>query len=538
MDKLDLQTPNFTDENIEKLATLFPNCVTEAHDEKGNVTKAIDFDLLKQELSDNIVDGPRERYQINWPGKREALVSANTPINKTLRPCREESVDFDTTENLYIEGDNLEALKLLQESYLGKIKMIYIDPPYNTGKDFVYKDNFTRTKGEELEASEQIDEDGGRLVANPESNGRYHSDWLTMMYSRIKLARNLLKDDGIILLSIDDNEVQNLKKICDEIFGEDNFVAQIMPIANPGGRDYNQIAVTHEYLLIFIKTDKAILNEISKDVNFKLTDNNGGYELRELRNRNPKFHSGNRPNLFYPFFVNPNGKDSYNHCPVSLVKTDEYYIEVSPYNSTGKESVWRWGKPKSSENIVADDLVKSQIVARQKKDGGWNIYEKNRRSTTKVKSIWDETEMRTENGTRLLRSLFEETIFDHPKSLSLLKRNVEIASNPNDIILDFFSGSATTAHAVMQQNAEDNGNRKFIMVQFPEELSEDSAAFKAGYETITEIGKERIRRAGKKIKVENADKDGIEDLDTGFRVLKIDSSNMKDVYYSPDFNLY
>jgi adenine specific DNA methylase Mod len=432
-----------------------------------------------------------EHYALTWVGKTEAKKIAQTPSMGTLRPCPEDSKNWDTTQNLYIEGDNLEVLKLLQKSYHKKVKMVYIDPPYNTRNKFVYNDNF-----------------------------RNHSNWLNMMYPRIELARNLLRDDGMIFISIDDNEVHNLRLLCDEIFGEKNFVGQIMTIANPGGRDYNQIAVTHEYLLVYKKTDSSELNEISKDITFKLEDNNGGYEIRELRNRNPKFNSLNRPNLFYPFYVNPNLQDKYGQCAVSLTKTENFIVEVKPYNSVGKESVWRWGRAKSNEHIVPSDPHKSQIVAKQKRDGGWNIYEKTRRTTTKIKSIWDETEMRTENGTRLVRLLFNETLFDHPKSLELIKRICEVGSNENDIILDFFSGSATTAHAVMKLNSEDDGNRKFICVQLPETTDEKSEAFKAGYKNICEIGKERIRRAGDKIIADSPNKD-LSGLDTGFKVFKI-----------------
>ncbi|WP_395145506.1 site-specific DNA-methyltransferase [Moraxella atlantae] len=547
MTTLKMHTPNLVDSNIDRIAELFPNCITEKPktDEQGNVLKdangevilerGIDFELLKQELSHSVIDGSQERYRLDWVGKREAIVTANSPIAKTLRPCRAESVNFDTTGNLFIEGDNLEALKLLQESYLGKVKMIYIDPPYNTGNDFIYNDDFAADTAEFFERSGQVDADGNRLVANTERNGRFHSDWLSMMYSRLKLARNLLADDGVIFISIDDNEQANLKKICDEVFGIDNFLGEISYITNPGGRDYKQIAVSHEYLIIYSKSEKSELNELTKDVDFNLVDSSGGYELRELRNRNPKFHRQNRPNLFYPFYINPNSLDENGCCAVSLEKDEKFYVETVPLNSLGKESVWRWGKDKSKNNIAINDVDKSQVVARQKRDGGWNIYEKNRKSTTKAKSVWDETEMRNENGTRLLRILFEDSYFDHPKSLELLVKILSLGSitDGNDLVLDFFAGSSTTAHAVMQLNAEDGGNRQFIMVQIPEPTDPKSEAHKAGYPTIAEISKERIRRAGAKIKADNADKEGINELDTGFRVLKIDTTNMNDIYYRP-----
>ncbi|WP_370830124.1 site-specific DNA-methyltransferase [Clostridium sp.] len=539
MDKLKMQTKNKVDINIETIGNLFPETLTEVikgYDIDGNaiIEKAIDFEVLKQELSKIIVDGKEERYQMNWPGKKESILRANAPTNKTLRPCREESVNFDTTENLYIEGDNLEVLKLLRETYLNKIKMIYIDPPYNTGNDsFVYDDEFAMSSEEFEKLSNKYDEDGNiqfDIKKNNESNGRIHTDWLNMMYPRLKLAKDLLTSDGVIFISIDDNELDNLKKVCDEIFGESNFLGRIMPIVNPGGRDYKQIALTHEYLLVYSKTEYTQLQEIAKDINFDMNDIFGGYELRDLRNRNPKFHSGNRPNLFYSFYINPDIKDEYGCCSVSLNKENGYNIEVKPYNSTGKESVWRWGVTKANENINLENIKKSQIVAKPKKDGGYIISEKNRRCTSKVKSVWDETSMRTEEGTRLIRRIFGFTPFDHPKPIGLLNRVIEMSGDA-DTILDFFSGSASLAQAVMEKNYQDGGNRKFIMVQLPEETDEKSEANKAGYKNICEIGKERIRRAGKKIVEENPDK--AKELDIGFRVLKLDSSNMKDVYYNP-----
>lgn len=549
MDKLRMQTANKADENFRKLAAMFPNAVTETINENGEVVRAIDKDVLMQEISCTVVDGNEERYQFTWPDKKKSVLLANAPINKTLRPCREESVDFDNTENLYIEGDNLEVLKLLQETYLGKIKMIYIDPPYNTGNDFVYNDDFTIESGVWSVESGDFDEDGNRLVKNLDSNGRFHTDWLNMIYPRLKLAKDLLSDDGAIFISIDENEVLNLRKVCDEIFGASNFLAQIITVSNPGGRDYKQIAIMHEYLLIYGKSQDTVLNEIEKESSFDMNDANGSYELRELRNRNPKFHRGNRPNLFFPFYVNENRVDKYGCCDVSLSKSDEYTIEVCPYNSVGVESVWRWGKAKVKANLN-DNTELSNVVARKKKDGGYNIYEKCRKSTSKAKSIWAETEMRNEDGTRLVRALFDKTFFDHPKPLAMLKRCLQLATTEDDIILDFFSGSSTTAHAVMQLNSEDGGNRKFIMVQLPEKTDEKSEAYKAGYKTICEIGKERIRRAGQKILKESgvmSVESGVNNstlqtpnsklksskLDIGFRVLKCDTSNMKEVYYNP-----
>lgn len=536
MDKLRMKTLDAAEGNVAKIAALFPQCVTERKGNDGTAELAIDFDKLRDELSKDLLDGAEERYHFTWPDKRAASRLANAETDKTLRPDLNASEDFWNTQNLYIEGDNLDVLKVLRENYLGAIKMIYIDPPYNTGNDFVYNDDFAQSREDFEATSGAFDEDGNQLIdpmqRNTESNGRFHTDWLNMIYPRLKIARELLADDGVIFISIDDNELTNLRKICDEIFGASNFEATIIPISNPGGRDYKQIAVTNEYMLIYSKSTKAILNEMPQDADFKLYDSQGGFDPRELRNRNPKFHSGNRPNLFYPFFVNPDIKDENGYCPVSLEKTDNFHIEVRPYNSQGAESVWRWGRPKAAQNITVGSTDLSNIMARQKGDGKWNIYEKCRRTTTKAKSVWDETEMRTENGTREVRSIFGGTYFDHPKPLGLLLRCATIGSDSESIILDFFSGSATTAHAVMKLNAEDGGHRKFILVQLPEATDETSEARKAGYETICQIGEERIRRAGKKVK-EEAGLNG-QDLDTGFRVLKLDSSNMEDVFYTPE----
>ncbi len=524
--KLNGESMNIVEDNIEKLKTIFPDVFTEGK---------VDFEKLQGVLG-NYIETNDERYNFTWAGKQNALRLAQTPSTGTLRPCKDEneSKNWDTTQNLYIEGDNLEVLKLLQKSYHNKIKMIYIDPPYNTGNDFVYKDDFKDNIENYKKITGQVDEEGNKISSNSESDGRYHTNWLNMMYPRLRLARNLLKDDGVIFISIDDNEVRNLKNICDEIFGESNFLAQIMPIANPGGRDYNQIAITHEYILIYAKSDKLILNEVDKNVKFEFKDNLGGYEPRDLRNRNPKFHSGNRPNLFYPFYINSNKQDKYGYYEVSLENIDGY-IKVLPFNSEGKESVWRWGKTKAQENIIKSSPDNSQIIAKLKNDGSYTICEKCRKSTTKVKSVWDETEMRTENGTRELRTIMGYSYFDHPKSLSLINRCCKVGSDDNSIVLDFFSGSATTAHAVMQLNSEDNGNRKFICVQLPEQTDEKSEAFKAGYKNICEIGKERIRRAGEKIKQEIEQENQQLKLgeepkkvpDIGFKVFKLDSSNIK-----------
>ena len=511
---------------------MFPNAVTETINENGEVVRAIDKDVLMQEISCTVVDGKEERYQFTWPDKRKSVLRANAPINKTLRPCREESVDFDTTENLYIEGDNLEVLKLLQETYLGKIKMIYIDPPYNTGNDFVYEDDFAQSAEEYLANSGQFDEDGSRMVQNTESNGRFHTDWLNMIYSRLRLAKDLLATNGVIFVSLDDNESANLKKICDEVFGAVNFIGQITVVGNPRGRDYGGVARMHDYLFVYKKSPEAVINLIEdSENNFKMFDSLGGFELRELRNRNIKFNKENRPNLYYPFYINPTTEDEHGLHEISLEPKDGW-IELYPLESQGVNTVWRWGKQKSQENLNVN------IKAKPMRNGSYMIVEKHREGRMMARSVWWDKDTNTEKGTLLVKELMEGKVFDYPKPVEMLMKTIEMGTDSDEgaYVLDFFSGSGTTAHAVMQLNAKDGGNRKFIMVQLPEETDEKSEAYKAGYKTICEIGKERIRRAGKKIKEEA----GLtaQGLDIGFRVLKCDTSNMKDVYYSPtDFDM-
>lgn len=565
MDKLRMQTANKADENFRKLAAMFPNAVTETINENGEVVRAIDKDVLMQEISCTVVDGNEERYQFTWSDKKKSVLLANAPINKTLRPCREESVDFDTTENLYIEGDNLEVLKLLQETYLGKIKMIYIDPPYNTGSDLVYNDDFSKSTSEYIASSGYLDEDGNRLVENLESDGRYHTNWLNMIYSRLRLAKDLLATNGVIFVSLDDNESANLKKICDEVFGAVNFIGQITVVGNPRGRDYGGVARMHDYLFVYKKSSEAVINLIEdSENNFKMFDSLGGFEMRELRNRNIKFNKDNRPNLYYPFYINPTTEDEHGLHEISLEKKDGW-IELYPLESQGVNTVWRWGKQKSRENLNVN------IKAKPMRNGSYMIVEKYREGRTMARSVWWDKDTNTEKGTLLVKELMEGKVFDYPKPVEMLMRTIEMGTDSDEgaYVLDFFSGSGTTAHAVMQLNAKDGGNRKFIMVQLPEKTDEKSEAYKAGYKTICEIGKERIRRAGAKINKENErlkdvpllkdDKDiqlfnsiaqnghdAVErtksafercdvsySLDTGFRVLKCDTSNMKEVYYNP-----
>lgn len=523
MEKLKMHSPNLTQDNIARIRDLFPGCVTEAKGEDGSVKLAVDFDQLRQELADSIVEGPQERYHLNWPGKREALLTANVPIAKTLRPVREESVDFDTTKNLFIEGDNLDALKLLQETYLGKVKMIYIDPPYNTGNDFIYKDDFAEDVESYMLRSNQKDVEGNRLTHNAPTNGRFHSDWLSMIYARLKLARNLLTDDGVIFISIDDNECSNLQRLCDEIFGGENFVAQLTVVVKPEGRRYGFFAKTHDYMLVYCKNHEyANMNEILVEgLEHPHSDELGGFTLKGLRNRNVQaFNSTNRPNLRYPFFVDKHKPDSNGFFSVSTVPFDGA-IKVEASTVDGLQSVWRWGKDKSEKE-------KDSLLAYEGNDGEIRIFQKERKLSQMAKTVLANKEIISNKGTKELQALLGKGIFDFPKPVALIKLVTTIGSNEESLILDFFSGSATTAHAVMQLNADDGGNRKFIMVQMPELTDIHSEAFKAGYKSIADIGKERIRRAAKKIRNENPN------VDVGFRVLKIDTSNMADVYYAPD----
>lgn len=536
MDKLKMHTPNKADENFKKLAALFPNAVTETIDENGEVVRAIDKDVLMQEISCTVVDGNEERYQFTWPDKKKSVLLANAPLNKTLRPCREESVDFDTTENLYIEGDNLEVLKLLQETYLGKIKMIYIDPPYNTGGDFVYEDDFAQSTEEYMANSGQFDVEGNRLVKNLDSNGRFHTDWLNMIYPRLKIAKDLLTDDGVIFISIDNNEIDQIVKLGSEIFGESNYIGTISNTNNPKGRsDDKYIATAHEYIVVFAK-DISMLTwygfepteEIVKRYNKTNTD---GQKYREidLRKTGENDLREDRPNLFYYFYYNETTGEYFPSRDDMIVPGS---IQIKPQREDGKEGNWRWGLDTAKSKLWK--LIPKYMPSRKV----WGIMEKDflkDRDLVKPTSSWTFKDVNSERGTEEFISLgFDKRIFPKPKPIGTIKRCLKLATMCDDIVLDFFSGSATTAHAIMKLNAEDGGNRKFIMVQFPEETDEKREAYKAGYKNICEIGKERIRRAAKKIAEENPDAK----FDGGFRVLKCDTSNMKDVYYSPaDFDM-
>ena len=546
-----MQTTDVVDENIKRIGEMFPNCLTEVKDEKGRPQVAIDFDQLRQELSKNIVEGPEERYQFTWPDKRNAIRLANAPTTDTLRPSREESVDFDNTQNLYIEGDNLQVLKLLRENYLGKVKMIYIDPPYNTGNDFVYNDDFSQSAGEYMHNSGQEDEEGNRLVTNSESNGRFHTDWLNMMYPRLKVAKDLLSKDGVIFISIDDNELENLIKLGNEVFGDSNFIGTLSVENNPKGRkNSSYISVSSEYCVIFARNkDKSyFIENVPKKSSDMTLDENGRYV----------HNSGKRVLV---------GDNSFNKR-VTKTESDKNYVVY--YKSSTKDIIIKKEAIGQSDSILIGDgyvryasehngvLIENTYTAERLKElfkegaldfSNDKIYEKNYSDTIRIKSqlvnreyeaiVRGEKkvysmELTTTGGGTCLKNLFNssDSPFPAPKNVGFLKLLISLFPPEPFFILDFFSGSATTAHAVMQLNAEDGGKRKFIMVQLPEATDEKSEAYKAGYKNICEIGKERIRRAGKKIKEESPLT--TQDLDTGFRVLKLDSSNMQDVYYTPE----
>lgn len=525
--KLDLSSVNGTQLNLEALYQIAPSCFTEVKDDKtGELRHVVNFKTLRQLLGDNAVEDADEMYQFTWPGKQEARREAARPITKTLRPVVEDSVDWDNTQNLYIEGDNLEVLKLLQKSYMGKVKMIYIDPPYNTGNDFVYDDDFTVSQHEHDLATGDVDELGYRYRKNTETNGKFHSDWCSMMYSRLMVARSLLTEDGVIFISIDDNEQRNLKNICDEIFGDKNFLGNITIIVKPEGRRYGSFAKCHESCLVYAK-DKDLVecNEIEVEgATYQYFDEIGGFNLKGLRNRNVKaFNSTNRPNLRYPFYVDINHPDQNNLFPVTTIANNNY-VKVEASIIDGLESVWRWGKETSEQK-------KSQLTAYKGPDGIIRIFQKERKLTQTAKTVWIDKRFISNKGTKESIDLLGKGIFDYPKPLKLVEQILQIGSEEESIILDFFSGSSTTAHAVMQLNAEDCGNRKYIMVQLPEETPEDSEARKAGYNTIPEIAKERIRRAGKKIKEESPLT--TQNLDTGFRVFRLADSNFEEVKKAP-----
>ena len=537
MDKLKLQTTNVVDENIKRIGELFPNCLTERLDENGRPETAIDFDQLRQELSKDIVEGPEERYQFTWPDKRNAIRLANAPTTDTLRPCREESVDFDTTQNLYIEGDNLQVLKLLRENYLGKVKMIYIDPPYNTGNDFVYNDDFAQSAGEYIHNSGQEDEEGNRLVANTESNGRFHTDWLNMIYPRLKVAKDLLSEDGVFFLSIGQEEVNSLVYVCNEVFGEANKIGLVSRVTKTASNNGTFFAPTIDYVLCYARH----INYVSKfsdkvdESLYKKIEKHGPHSGERYRDDVALYQAALndlRPNQ--KFFIEcPDGSKVIPPCSI----LDEVMREG--------DGRWRWSKDKYLKNkelLVFKETNSSPLLDQNGEKSKYNVYTKSylserQESGTLPRELWDSFINR--KGADYLKKL--RIPFDFSKPWELVSYMMEIIKvNKDAIILDFFSGSATTSEAVMRINQSDGGNRKFIMVQLPEATDEKSEAYKAGFKNICEIGKERIRRAGKKILEEQQAKQADlfsgeqKPLDIGFRVLKLDSSNMQDVYYSPE----
>lgn len=542
MDKMRMESLDITAQNVERIGGVFPNCITEKVDENGKIKKAINFELLKQMLLPDVVEGD-ERYEFTWVGKKAAIVEANKPIRKTLRPvmndetvptgadsegkpyCSSGSKNWDTTENLYIEGDNLEVLKLLQESYLGKVKMIYIDPPYNTGNDFIYADDFMHSQEEENQQMGMYDEETGeRLFKNTDTNGRFHSDWCSMIYSRLMLARNLLTDDGVIFISIGDEELNNLKNICDEIFGAKNFIANLIWQSTPGSNTGNDVKTVTENILLYSKS-RSECNFLNQEIidNEKYSnldeyyEKRGGFVLNKLDRRMTGNHYSEALNYSIEM---PDGSVLY------------------PGNSETKQEHWNW---RWSSTKVKWGIDNGFVIMKKGKNG-WSLYfkqyekvdneDKLIKRTLSYQNLLNIDGANSARGTREVMDLFNGKFFDYPKPLNLIKHIQSMILSNNDIVMDFFSGSATTAHAVMQLNAEDGGHRKFIMVQLPEKCDEKSEAYKAGYKNICEIGKERIRRAGEKIKSESSLTTG--DLDVGFRVLKLDDTNMKGVYYAPD----
>jgi adenine-specific DNA-methyltransferase len=511
VEKLKMHSPDLTAQNIDRIAELFPTVVTETVDADGNVSRAVDFDLLRQELSDHVVEGPQERYQLDWPGKREAFFTANAPIAKTLRPVREESVDFDTTQNLFIEGDNLEALKLMQESYFGKVKLIYIDPPYNTGNDFVYNDDFAETNAEYLAKSGQVDDEGNRLVANTESNGRFHSDWLSMMYPRLKLARNLLAADGLILISIDDNEASNLRIVADEVFGRANWIATLAwkRRQTTDSRNYSRVSQDHEYVVCFARSDAGrFIGTPIDESKYRNPDNDprgpwASVDLSGLAS------ASQRPNLHYDLtdpvsgnVFKPNPNRGWSKSPATVKTMIAEGRILFPSKPSGRPREKKFLSSLRSEVTGFSTWLDSAVV-------GFNT-----------------------SGTREVSDIFGGKIFDFPKPVSLLSTLYSQVLAPSDTVLDFFAGSASAADAVLRLNASDGGSRGFIVVTLPEPTGSRSEAAKAGYATIADLSKERIRRVGKQILEGEVHKDWQRDV--GFRVLKIDTSNMTDVLRTPD----
>lgn len=507
--------PSFTltEDRLRELQAILPEAFADGR---------INWDTLREALGERLEDEAQEHFGLFWPGKREARRLAALPSKGTLVPQPGEGVDEDNTHNLFIEGDNLEVLKLLQKSYVGRVKLIYIDPPYNTGNDFVYPDDYSEPLEAYLKRTGQVDESGQALTTNNRASGRFHSNWLNMMYPRLLLSRQLIREDGIIFISIDDNEVNHLRLLMNEVFGEENYFSTVIVQSNKRGQTYKQIAKTHEYLIAFTLNPETEIFELEKEGDkddLNLEDKVGRFNIRELRNRNPKFGKFNRPNLYYPIYVNPKNEDKDGFLSVSLKQSKEFSVEVFPLNSAGSESCWRWGKDLLLENIQ-DETLQSNVVAQKKRTGEYGIYEKYRKTTYKAKSIWFEDEVITEKGTIELRELDLGGSFDFPKPTFLIKKILKIATEENDVVLDFFAGSSTTAHAVLEQNIEDGQQRTFIMVQLPEPINNSK------FSTIAAVSRERIRRVIKKIKAENKGKLKLNgEQDFGFKSYQLLHSN-------------
>lgn len=561
MEKLKMHSPNLTQDNIARIRDLFPGCVTEAKGEDGSVKLAVDFDQLRQELAESIVEGPQERYHLNWPGKREAMLAANAPIAKTLRPVREESVDFDTTKNLFIEGDNLDALKLLQETYLGKVKMIYIDPPYNTGNDFIYEDDFSESTEDFLKKSNQKDDSGRQLLANTEANGRFHSDWLSMIYPRLKLARNLLQDDGVIFISIDDNEAPNLRKICDEVFGSENQINPIIHNKLNSKNDTINVQRNHEYILCYRKRTLLLTNtkiaptlekrEIVTEEVF--ADGDRFYVIKDpITTRGDGGTLNQRKNLGYSVYYNPKSRDfiavqdyDIELAETSNVESDVYssdiallqagYTPIRPPKVRGRLGAWTWELSKFNrdiDQIVIQETRNGYSVRKRVFDNPDLVISENKKYFVKHEKIGNSRSIieysTNEGATQLSEILGKEGIFSNPKNVNMLEYLIRLIPSSDFIFLDFFAGSGSSIQALMNVNSEDMGARRFIAVQIPEVCEKNSDPFRAGFRTISEVTKERIRRAAKLVGDKNSK------LDTGFRVLKIGTSNMAEVYYTPD----
>lgn len=520
-----MESVDMTEKNIEKIESLFPNCITEALDENGKLKKAINFDVLKEMLSNEVVDGD-EAYEFTWVGKKAAIVEANKPIRKTLRPCIDESVNWNNTENLYIEGDNLEVLKLLQENYLGRVKMIYIDPPYNTGNDFIYRDDFGINIKQYEDELGLIDEYGNKLFRNTDSNGRFHSDWCSMIYSRLLLARDLLSEDGAIFVSIDDNEIANLIKICDEIFGNKNFVGCISrATGTTTGQDANKIGSSLDYCLVYSKSELFILNGIDmdeKDIKrFNEKDSKGRYSTLQLRKTGNADRREDRPNMFYSITA-PDGSIVYPFGPSNYLS--RWRVSKESYDKLLKDDKIVWKKNENVELSIVEGFKRSIWIPYVK------YYLEGR--TKQVSNLFQDIEGNKKASIILKELLGAKGIFDNPKPVEFIKRLIQISTNDDSLILDFFSGSGTTAHAVMEFNKERESNRKFILIQLPELCEKGTTAEKLGYMSISDIGKERIRKVGEIINTGITHNDSY--LDTGFRVFKLDDSNMTDVFYSVD----